>query len=79
MLSVDPPRGYIMRISCTSTVTLRVAGADEKGSLKSEAVKYGHESQVTWARERLRWRGQQLIQQTDPSSRRKGRPRKARP
>jgi hypothetical protein len=31
--------------SNTSTVTLRVVGGDEKGSLKSETVKYGHESQ----------------------------------
>jgi hypothetical protein len=29
--------------SNTSTVTLRVVG-DEKGSLKSETVKYGHDS-----------------------------------
>jgi hypothetical protein len=28
----------------TSTVTLRVVGGDEKGSLKSETVKYGRES-----------------------------------
>jgi hypothetical protein len=28
----------------TSTVTLRVVGGDEKGSLESETVKYGHES-----------------------------------
>jgi hypothetical protein len=28
--------------SNTFTVTLRVAGGDEKGSLKSETVKYGH-------------------------------------
>jgi hypothetical protein len=27
-----------------STVTLRVVGGDEKGSLKSDIVKYGHES-----------------------------------
>jgi hypothetical protein len=27
-----------------STVTLRVVGGDEKGSLESETVKYGHES-----------------------------------
>jgi hypothetical protein len=27
--------------SNTSTVTLRVVGGDEKGSLKSETVKYG--------------------------------------
>jgi hypothetical protein len=31
----------------TSTVTLRVVGGDEMGSLKSETVKYGHESQGT--------------------------------
>jgi hypothetical protein len=40
-----------------STVTLRVVGGDEKGSLKSETVKYGRESQGTRARERLRWQG----------------------
>jgi hypothetical protein len=38
--------------SNTSTVTLRVVGGDEKGSLKSETVKYDCESQGTWARER---------------------------
>jgi hypothetical protein len=43
--------------SYTSTVTPRVVGGDEKGSLKSETVKYGHESQETRTRERLRWRG----------------------
>jgi hypothetical protein len=40
----------------TSTVTLRVVGGDEKGSLKSERVKYEHESQVNRTRERIRWR-----------------------
>jgi hypothetical protein len=30
-----------------STVTLRVVGGDEKGSLESERVKYGRESQGT--------------------------------
>jgi hypothetical protein len=43
--------------SNTSTVTLRVVGGDEKGSLKSETVKSGHESQGTQTRERLRWQG----------------------
>jgi hypothetical protein len=33
--------------SNTSTVTLRVVGGDEEGSLKSETVKYGHESHGT--------------------------------
>jgi hypothetical protein len=31
--------------SNTSTVTLRVVGGDEKGSLKFETVKFGHEFQ----------------------------------
>jgi hypothetical protein len=44
--------------SNTSTVTLRVAGGDEKGSLKSETVKYGHEFQGTRTRERLPGEGQ---------------------
>jgi hypothetical protein len=41
----------------TSTVTLRVVGGDEKGSLKSGTVKYGREYQGTRIRERLRWQG----------------------
>jgi hypothetical protein len=41
--------------SNTSTVTLRVVRGDEKGSLKSETVKYGLEFQGTQIRERLRW------------------------
>jgi hypothetical protein len=36
--------------SNTSTVTLRVIGSDEKGSLESETVKYGHESYGTRTR-----------------------------
>jgi hypothetical protein len=43
--------------SNTSTVTLRVVGGDEKGSLKSETVKYGHENKGTRTEEALRWRG----------------------
>jgi hypothetical protein len=43
--------------SNTSTVTLRVVGGDEKGSLKSETIKYDGESQGTRTRERLRWQG----------------------
>jgi hypothetical protein len=39
--------------SNTSIVTLRVVGGDEKGSLKSETVKYGHESEETQTPERL--------------------------
>jgi hypothetical protein len=37
----------------TSAVTLRVVGGEEKGSLKSETVKYGYESQGARAQERL--------------------------
>jgi hypothetical protein len=33
--------------SNTTTVTLRVVGGDDKGSLKSETVKYGSEAQGT--------------------------------
>jgi hypothetical protein len=40
-----------------STVILRVIWGDENGSLKSETVKYGRESQGTQTRERLRWQG----------------------
>jgi hypothetical protein len=36
--------------SNTSTVTLRVVGGDQKGSLESETVKYGHESYGTRTR-----------------------------
>jgi hypothetical protein len=43
--------------SNTFTVTLRVVEGDEKGSLKSETVKYGREPQETRSRERLRWQG----------------------
>jgi hypothetical protein len=43
--------------SNTSIVTLRVVGGDEKGSLKSETVKYGRKSQGTRTRERLCWQG----------------------
>jgi hypothetical protein len=43
--------------SNTSTVTLRVIESEEKGSLKSDTVKYGHESQGIRIRERLGWRG----------------------
>jgi hypothetical protein len=41
----------------TSTVILRVVGVDKKRSLKSETVKYGHESQGTLTQERLHWQG----------------------
>jgi hypothetical protein len=37
--------------SNTSTVTMRVVGGDEMGSLKSETVKYGRESKGARTRE----------------------------
>jgi hypothetical protein len=42
--------------SNTSTLALWVVGGDEKGSLESETVKYGHESHGAWNGE-----GQQLL------------------
>jgi hypothetical protein len=52
--------------SNTSTVTLRVVGGDEKESLKTETVKYGHEPQWTRTRERVRWRGPAAYTQDRP-------------
>jgi hypothetical protein len=43
--------------SNTSTVTLRVVGGDQKGSLEYETVKYGQEPHRTRTSEWLRWRG----------------------
>jgi hypothetical protein len=40
-----------------STITLRVVGGDEKGSLESETVNYDHESRGCRTRKCLRWRG----------------------
>jgi hypothetical protein len=66
--------------SNTSTVTLRAVGGDEKGSLKSETVKYGNESQGTRTRERLRWRGPAAYITDRPVlSRQRGSPTKTRP
>jgi hypothetical protein len=54
--------------SNTSTVTLRVVGGDEKGSLKSESPKgLGPEEDCSG-------KGQQHVQVTDPSSCQRGRP-----
>jgi hypothetical protein len=79
MDKIDYEKGVVEAGSNTSTVTLRVVGGDEKGSLKSETVKYGHESQRTRTRERLPGEGQQHIQKTDPSSSQRGRPTQTRP
>jgi hypothetical protein len=65
--------------SNTSTVTLRVVVGDEKGSLKSETVKYGHESQGTRTRERLCWRGPAAYIEDRPVLSDERAPRKTRP
>jgi hypothetical protein len=64
--------------SNTSTVTLQVVGGDDKGSLKSETVKYGRKSQGTRTKKDCAGKGQQHIQKTDPSSRQRGRPTESR-
>jgi hypothetical protein len=53
------PRLYNEKPAITDkrTVTLRLVGGDEKGSLNSETVKYGCESRAIQTRERLRWQG----------------------
>jgi hypothetical protein len=79
MDKVRPSQTRVEAGSNTSTVTLRVVGGDEKGSLKSERVKDGNESQGTRTRERLRWRGPAAYTKDRPvlSSRRA--PHKTRP
>jgi hypothetical protein len=47
--------------SNTSTVTLQIVGGDEKGSLESDTVKYGRESQGTRKQKWQRWRGPAAI------------------
>jgi hypothetical protein len=54
-INIEYPR--VEAGSNTSTVTLRVVGGDENGSLKSETVKYGLKFQGSRIRERLRWQG----------------------
>jgi hypothetical protein len=65
--------------SNTSTVTLRVVGGDEKGSLKSETIKYGHEAQETRTRERLSWRGLAAYTRDRPFLSSERAPQKTRP
>jgi hypothetical protein len=59
LISITRVKYVVTRLeagSNASTATLRVVGRDEKGSLISEKVKYGQESQATRTRERIRWR-----------------------
>jgi hypothetical protein len=65
--------------SNTSTVTLRVVGGDEKGSLKTETVKYSPRPKGLGPDKDCAGKGQQHIQKTDPSSRQSGRPTETRP
>jgi hypothetical protein len=53
--------------SNTSTVTLRVVEGDEKGSLKSETVNYGHESHGSRTRKSLHWQGPGAIVNDRPA------------
>jgi hypothetical protein len=58
--------------SNTSTVTLRVVGGDEKGSLEFETVKFWPENDCTGE-------GKQQLQTTAPYSRQKNRPKSTNP
>jgi hypothetical protein len=55
-------------------VTLRVVGGDEKGSLKSETVKYGRKSLGTTTEKDCAGKGQRTYKKTDPSCRQRGGP-----
>jgi hypothetical protein len=58
------PENNIPRVeagSNTSTVTLRVVGGDEKGSLTSETVKYGREPKGLGPKKDCAGKGQQHI------------------
>jgi hypothetical protein len=75
VLTVRRPR--VEAGSTTSTVTLRDVGGDEKGSLKSETVKYGPEFQGTRIRERLRRQRPTAYTEERPAPRvREGSPQK---
>jgi hypothetical protein len=65
--------------SNTSTVTLRVVGGDKKGSLKSEALKYGPSPKGLGPKKDYAGECQQHTQKTDPSSRQRERPTKTGP
>jgi hypothetical protein len=74
--------GVLIRVeagSSTSTVAQRVVGGDEKGSLKSETVKYGRESQGTPTRKGLRWQGPASYTKDRPVLSSERAPQKTRP
>jgi hypothetical protein len=57
VFSVESVERSCLKNERRSTMTPRVVGGDEKGSLKTETVKYGRDPQGTRTREKLRWRG----------------------
>jgi hypothetical protein len=65
-----PARRRFFRVeagSNTTTVTLRVVGGDKKGSLESEAVKYGRKSHGNRTRGGMRWLGPVAIVNDRPT------------
>jgi hypothetical protein len=68
-----------LTLTNTSTASLRVVEGDEKESLKTETVKYGCESQGTWTREGLRWRGPAAYTKDRPFLSSERAPHKSRP
>jgi hypothetical protein len=50
MCSIFGSRGGYKKAVHNSTEALRVVGGDQKGSIESETVKYGHESHETQTR-----------------------------
>jgi hypothetical protein len=65
--------------SNTSTVTLRVVGGDEKGSLKSETAYMATSPKGLGPDKDCAGKGQQQLQTADPSSRQRGRTTRTRP
>jgi hypothetical protein len=65
--------------SNTSTVTLRVVGGDEKGSLNCETVKYGLSPKEHGPEKDCADKDKQHMQRTDPTSCQRGRPTRTRP
>jgi hypothetical protein len=63
---IDPMNSRLEAGSNTSTVTLRVVGGDEKGSLESETVNDGHESYGSRTRKCLHWQGPGAIVKDRP-------------
>jgi hypothetical protein len=62
----------VVAVSNTSTVTLPVVGAHEKGSLESETVKYGASYTGLGPENDYAGEDQQQLKTTDPSARQRG-------